>query len=729
MSSTETIRWEQDQDGVVTLTMDDPNQSVNTMNEDFTDSLESAVARLQEARESGGLKGVVVTSGKKTFFAGGDLHLLSSAGPDDAEQVTEAGMRVKRALRTMETLGVPVVAAVNGAALGGGLEIALACHHRVALDDPSVKLGLPEVTLGLLPGGGGIVRTVRMLGIADALMKVLLEGRQYRPAAAAEIGLVDELAADRAELAAKAAAWIEANPESRQPWDAKGYRIPGGTPADPRFAASLPAFPANLKKQSKGAPYPAPRNILAAAVESAQVDVDTAFRIEAQYLTELVLGQTAKNMIQAFFFDMQAVNSGANRPKGTERRTVRRVAVLGAGMMGAGIAYSCARAGIEVLLKDVSAEAAQKGREYSAGLVAKAVRRGRSSQADADALLARITPTADAADLAGCDAVIEAVFEDPALKHKVFQEVQEVVAPDALLCSNTSTLPITLLAEGVQRQQDFVGLHFFSPVDKMPLVEIIKGEGTGDEALARAFDLVRQIRKTPIVVNDSRGFFTSRVIGQFINEGVAMVGEGVDPQTVEQAAGQAGYPAKVLSLMDELTFTLPRKIREESRRAAEEAGREWPVHPADAVLDRMIDEFGRTGRSGGAGFYDYGEDGRRAGLWPGLREHFTRAGDAAGAGIPFRDVQERMLFAESLDSVRCLEEGVLTSVADANVGSILGIGFPGWAGGVLQYINGYQGGVAGFTARARELASAYGERFTPPPLLERYAAEGREFRD
>ncbi|MBD9730335.1 hypothetical protein IGX29_00585 [Streptomyces sp. H28] len=428
---------------------------------------------------------------------------------------------------------------------------------------------------------------------------------------------------------------------------------------------------------------------------------------------------------QAFFFDLQAVNSGANRPRGVEPRQVRRVAVLGAGMMGAGIAYSCARAGIDVVLKDVSLDAAVKGKGYSERLCEKAVAKGRTTREKADALLARITPTAEAADLAGCDAVIEAVFEDTGLKHKVFQEVQDVVAPDALLCSNTSTLPITALAEGVERQDDFIGLHFFSPVDKMPLVEIIKGERTGEEALARAFDLVRQIRKTPIVVNDSRGFFTSRVIGHFINEGVAMVGEGVEPASVEQAAAQAGYPAKVLSLVDELTLTLPRRIRQESRRAVEEAGGTWTPHPAEAVMDRMVDEFGRTGRSGGAGFYEYGEDGRRGALWPGLREHFTRPGHE----IPFRDMQERMLFAEALDTVRLLEEGVLTSVADANIGSILGIGFPGWTGGVLQYINGYEGGLPGFVARARELADRYGERFTPPALLVEKAERGEVFTD
>ncbi|GAA0367546.1 3-hydroxyacyl-CoA dehydrogenase NAD-binding domain-containing protein [Streptomyces blastmyceticus] len=720
MSLPDTIRWERSDDGVVTLVLDDPGRSANTMNAAFKASLTAVADRLEAEKES--VRGVVITSAKKTFFAGGDLKEMIKVGPGDAQQVFETGMAIKRDLRRIETLGVPVVAAVNGAALGGGYEIALACHHRVALDAPHVRIGLPEVTLGLLPAAGGVTRTVRLLGITDALLKVLLQGTRYSARRALEAGLVHETAATGEELLAKARAFIDAHPESRQPWDEKGYRIPGGTPAGPRFAANLPAFPATLRKQLGGAPYPAPRNILAAAVEGSQVDFENAQVIEARYFTELVTGQTAKNMIQAFFFDLQAVNSGASRPADVAPRTVTKAAVLGAGMMGAGIAYACAKAGIEVVLKDVSLEAAEKGKSYSAGLLAKALAKGRTTEAERDALLARITPTADPRDLAGCDAVIEAVFEDPSLKHKVFQEIQHVVAPDALLCSNTSTLPITLLAEGVERPDGFVGLHFFSPVDKMPLVEIIKGERTGDEALARAFDLVRQIRKTPIVVNDSRGFFTSRVIGRFINEGVAMVGEGIDPASVEQAAAQAGYPAKVLSLMDELTFTLPRRIRDETRRAVEEAGGVWTPHPADAVLDRMLDEFGRTGRSGGAGFYDYA-DGKRAGLWPGLREHFTRA-DAA---IPFEDMKERMLFSEALDTVRCLEEGVLTSVADANIGSILGIGFPGWTGGAIQYINGYEGGLAGFVTRARALQVAYGDRFAPPRLLLEKAERGERF--
>nr|WSW65279.1 3-hydroxyacyl-CoA dehydrogenase NAD-binding domain-containing protein [Streptomyces sp. NBC_00995] len=723
MTESTTIRWEQDETGVVTLVLDDPDQSANTMNQAFRDSIEAVADRAEAEKDS--IRGIIYASAKKTFFAGGDLKDMIKIGPENAQAAFDAGTAIKRSLRRIETLGKPVVAAINGAALGGGYEIALAAHHRIALDAPGSRIGLPEVTLGLLPAGGGVTRTVRLMGVADALLKVLLQGTQYTPARALENGLVHEVAATREEMLDKARAFIDANPESRQPWDVKGYRIPGGTPSNPKFAANLPAFPSNLKKQLAGAPMPAPRNILAAAVEGSQVDFETALTIEARYFTELVTGQVSKNMIQAFFFDLQAVNSGASRPRGVEERQVRKVAVLGAGMMGAGIAYSCARAGIDVVLKDVSAEAAAKGKAYSEKLLDKALSRGRTTEAKRDELLARITPTGDPADLAGCDAVIEAVFENTALKHKVFQEIQDIIEPDALLCSNTSTLPITELAEGVARPVDFIGLHFFSPVDKMPLVEIIKGEKTGDEALARAFDLVRRIKKTPIVVNDSRGFFTSRVIGQFINEGVAMVGEGVEPASVEQAAAQAGYPAKVLSLMDELTLTLPRKIRDETRKAVEESGGTWAGHPSDAVIDRMVDEFGRPGRSGGGGFYEYDENGKRTRLWPGLREHFTKP----GTDISFTDMQERMLFSEALDSVRCLEENVLITVADANIGSIMGIGFPAWTGGVLQYINGYEGGLPGFVARSRELAERYGNRFLPPESLVEKAEKGETFHD
>lgn len=730
MTEQSTIRWEQDgsgpERGIVTLTLDDPGQSANTMNDRYVTSMGETVDRLEAERES--ITGVIVTSAKKTFFAGGDLNSLVEATPDHADEIGAHTALVKSQLRRLEKLGRPVVAAINGAALGGGLEIALACHHRVALarsdeSGPGSKLGFPEVTLGLLPGAGGVVRTVRMLGIADACMKLLLQGQQVRPSEAAEIGIVDEVVSDPDEMLAKAREWIRNNPEAAQPWDTKGYKIPGGTPSSPSLAATLPAFPATLRKQLKGAPMPAPHHILCVAVESSQVDVDTALSIEGSYFVDLVTGQISKNMIKAFFFDLQHINKGGSRPDGYEHTAFRKVGVLGAGMMGAGIAYSCARAGMEVVLRDVSQEAAEKGRSYSTGLLDKAVSRGRSTPEKRDETLARITPTTEAADLAGCDLVIEAVFEDPALKKQVYGEVEPVVAGDALLCSNTSTLPITDLAGGLSRPQDFIGLHFFSPVDKMPLVEIIRGEQTSDAALAKAIDVVQQINKTPIVVNDSRGFFTSRVIGTFINEGVAMLAEGAAPASIEQASSQAGYPAPVLQLMDELTLTLPRKIREETRRGVEAAGQTWTPHPADPIVDRMVLELERPGRSGGAGFYSY-VDGKRDRLWPGLAEHF---GPFRPDAVPFEDMVERMLFAEALETVKCFDEGVITSVPDANIGSIMGIGFPPWTGGVVQYMNGYPGGLTGFVARAKELADRYGERFDPPASLVARADAGERY--
>ncbi|WP_308431412.1 3-hydroxyacyl-CoA dehydrogenase NAD-binding domain-containing protein [Amycolatopsis deserti] len=718
---TNTIRWDQDSDGIVVLTLDDPNQSANTMNADFRESFKNTVERLESEKDS--ITGVVITSAKKTFFAGGDLRDLIQATPEHAAEITESTNAMKAQLRKLETLGKPVVAAINGAALGGGLEIALATHHRIVADVPGTVVGLPEVTLGLLPGGGGIVRTVRLLGIQSAVLNVLVQGQRHKPAKALELGLVHEVVSSVDELLPKAKEWIKANPEAQQPWDVKGYKMPGGSPSNPKFAANLPAFPANLRKQLKGAPMPAPRAILAAAVEGAQVDVETATQIETRYFVSLVTGQVAKNMTKAFFFDLQHINSGGSRPDGYEKYQARKVGVLGAGMMGAAIAYVSAKAGIEVVLKDVSLEAAEKGKGYAVKLEEKALSRGKTTKEKSDALLARIKPTADPADFAGVDFVIEAVFESQELKHKVFGEIENIVNPDAVLGSNTSTLPITGLAQGVRRQEDFIGIHFFSPVDKMPLVEIIRGEKTSDATLAKVFDYTLQIKKTPIVVNDSRGFFTSRVIGTFINEAVAALGEGVEPASIEQAGAQAGYPAPPLQLMDELTLTLPRKIREETKAAIEAAGGTWQGHASEAVIDRMIDEFDRKGRSSGAGFYDYDENGKRVGLWPGLREAFK-----SGSGnVPFKDLQERMLFAEALETVRCFDEGVLLSVQDANIGSIFGIGFPAWTGGVIQYINQYEGGLPGFVARARELAEKYGEHFQPPESLVKKAEAGEKF--
>jgi 3-hydroxyacyl-CoA dehydrogenase/enoyl-CoA hydratase/3-hydroxybutyryl-CoA epimerase len=487
--------------------------------------------------------------------------------------------------------------------------------------------------------------------------------------------------------------------------------MPGGTPSSPALAAILPSFPSLLRKQIKGANMPAPRAILAAAVEGAQVDFDTASRIESRYFTELATGHVSKNMIQAFFFDMQAINAGGSRPEGIGKTPITKIGVLGAGMMGAGIAYVSAKAGFDVVLKDVTIEAANKGKGYSEKLEAKALERGRTTQEKVDALLAKITPTADPADFKGVDFVIEAVFENQELKHKVFQEIEDIVEPNAVLGSNTSTMPITGLATGVKRQEDFIGIHFFSPVDKMPLVEIIKGEKTSDDALARVFDYTLAIGKTPIVVNDSRGFYTSRVIGTFINEALAMLGEGVEPASIEHAGSQAGYPAPPLQLSDELNMELMHKIAVASRKGVEDAGGNYVAHPAEAVVEKMI-SLGRPSRLSGAGFYEYA-DGKRTQLWPGLREEFS----SGTSKPPLQDMIDRMLFAEALETQKCFDEGVITTTADANIGSIMGIGFPPWTGGAAQFITGYPGGKAAFVARAKELAAKYGDRFNPPASL------------
>ncbi|HZK35512.1 MAG TPA: 3-hydroxyacyl-CoA dehydrogenase NAD-binding domain-containing protein [Aeromicrobium sp.] len=731
-ATTEAVRYERGDDGIVNLILDDPNQSANTMNEAYGDSMERAVDRLADdiAAESDAIVGVVVSSAKKTFFAGGDLKLMTQAVPADAPAIFENVERMKATLRKLETIGKPVVAAINGAALGGGLEIGLACHHRIAVDG-GYEIGLPEVTLGLLPGGGGVTRTVRMFGIQDALMNVLLQGPRLKPARAKDAGLIDEIVATQDELIPAAKAWIRANSGNEeactQPWDRKGYRMPGGTPSNPKLAQFLPAFPSNLRKQIKGAPYRAPKNIMSAAVEGAQVDFDTASRIESRYLVDLIVGQQFKNMTQAFFFDLGAINAGGSRPAGIEPKKFVKVAVLGAGMMGAGIAFVSAKNGIEVVLKDVSLEAAERGKAYSQKILDKQREKGRVTQEKRDEILGRITPTADYADLAGCDLVVEAVFESVDLKHSVFAELEPIVNADALLGSNTSTLPITSLAEGVKRPEDFIGIHFFSPVDKMPLVEIIAGAKTNDAAIAGALDYVKQIKKTPIVVNDSRGFFTSRVIGTFVNEGLAMLAEGVNPVSLERAATTSGFPVGTLQLSDELNLELMKKIRVATQSAVEADGGTWVTHPSETVIDTMI-ELGRSGRLKGAGFFDYDETGKRQGLWSSLAEQFPVASEQPD----FKDIQDRFLFIMSVETVRCLEEDVLRTVADANIGSIFGIGFPPLYGGALQYINGYEAadgriGIEAFTERAEELAATYGDRFAPPALLLDKAKNGEKF--
>ncbi|HEU4674774.1 MAG TPA: 3-hydroxyacyl-CoA dehydrogenase NAD-binding domain-containing protein [Motilibacteraceae bacterium] len=711
------IRYERGDDGVVLLTMDLPGASANTMGEPYRAAMDAALERLEADRS---LAGVVITSAKKTFFAGADLNEMLQVRPEDAAEMVAGVTRIKRQLRRLETLGVPVAAAINGSALGGGWEIALACHHRVAVDAPGVKVGLPEVTLGLLPGGGGVVRMVRMLGLLEAL-PLLLEGKQLSPAKAQGMGLVDELAADPADAVAKARAWVATGPDPRNPWDREGWKLPGGTPTSPKVAQALSVAPAMLRKKTWGT-LPAPERILAAAVEGAQVDFATAETIETRYFVSLATGQVAKNMVSTFFFQLNEVNGRAARMASADQRATGKVAVLGAGMMGAGIALASARKGIDVVLKDVSLEAAQAGKQRVAdGVLAPMVAKGRMSEAERDAVLARIHPTGDDADLAGADLLIEAVFEDRALKDQVTKAAEAVLDEGALLASNTSTLPITGLAAAVQDPARFIGIHFFSPVDKMPLVEVIRGRETSDDAVARALAYVRQIGKTPIVVNDGRGFFTSRVFGTFTNEGIAMLAEGVHPATIETEARKAGMPVGPLAVSDEVSLSLMAHVKAQTEKDLAEEGRSLPDHPANAVIDRFVTELGRPGRAGGGGFYEY-PAGQPKRLWPQLVADYHRP----DVQIPLEDVRDRLLYVQALDTVRCMEEGVLTDVADANVGSIMGIGFAPWTGGALQFVNSV--GVAAFVERARYLADEYGERFTPPALLVEMAERGERFR-
>ncbi|MFY1667490.1 3-hydroxyacyl-CoA dehydrogenase NAD-binding domain-containing protein [Pseudomonas sp. Pseu.R1] len=709
------IQYEIGSDQIVTLTLDMPGQRANTMNETYRLAMDETLVRLQADKER--IVGVIIRSAKKTFFSGGDLNELIKVEPSRAEWFYQMTMGLKAQLRALETFGKPVVAAINGAALGGGWELCLACHQRIALDEKHVRLGLPEVTLGLLPGGGGTVRLVRMLGLEKAL-PLLMEGRALSAQQALKAGMIDQIAADADDLLNKAREWILANPAPSKPWDQPGFQMPGGSPAHPKVAQMLAIAPAILRSKTQGC-YPAPEKILAAAVEGAQVDFHTAEKIEARYFTELTTGQIAKNMIGTWF-QLNELNAGEARPKAPPVYHMRKVGILGAGMMGGGIAYVTALAGVDVVLKDINLAAAQKGKDYSVRLLAKQVDKGRMKPEQRDAILARIKTTGRDSDLEGCDLIIEAVFEDRELKGQVSAAAEQVVVPYAVIASNTSTLPIAGLATAVSRQERFIGMHFFSPVDKMRLVEIIRGERTNDMTLARAFDFVQQINKTPIVVNDARGFFTSRVFATFTNEGIAMLGEGISAAMIETEARKAGMPVGPLAVSDEVSLSLMSHIRQQARNDLEVQGVTVPEHPATRVIDVLLNECKRAGKAAGGGFYDY-PDGARKRLWPELKARFERP----EVQIAGQDIRDRLLFIQAIETVRCVEEGVLCSTTDANIGSMFGIGFPAWTGGALQFINQY--GLKAFIARAQHLAEQYGERFAPPALLLEKALNGKVF--
>ena len=705
------IQYLKNDDGIIILTLDSPNQTANTMNADFRVALENIVSKLKSETS---ITGIIFRSAKKTFFAGGDLDELIQARLEDATPFFEMIQKMKAEFRHIETLGVPVVAALNGTALGGGWEIALGCHARIALNDPKTKFGLPEVTLGLLPGGGGIVRMVRLLGLQNAF-PFLMEGKQFGVDKAKSLGLIQDIAETPEELMDKAIAWVKEHPKSQQPFDVKGYKIPGGDPKTPAVAQMLAIAPAMLRDKTKGC-YPAPEAIMAAAVEGAQVDVDTALTIESRYFTYLATGQVSKNMIGTFWHGMNAIKAGASRPKDVAKWQASKVGVLGAGMMGAGIAYSTAIKGVPVVLKDVSAENAEKGKAYSQKLLDKKVSQGRMTAEKRDQVLSLITATASAEDLKGCDLIIESVFENQELKAKVTQEAEAFLAEGGVMASNTSTLPITGLANASKDQANFIGLHFFSPVDKMQLVEIIKGKNTSAETLAKAYDYVQQIGKIPIVVNDSRGFFTSRVFGTFVQEGLRLLHEGVHPARIEMAALKAGMPVGPLAIQDEVALTLSEHVANETRKALQAEGKDLPRSGADDVIQTMIHTFDRKGKAAGAGFYDYPEGGKKH-LWEGLN-HWKQDVD-----ISEQEMIDRFLFVQSLDTLRCYEENVLESVIDANIGSIFGIGFAPWTGGAIQFLNQY--GLDRAVQRTNQLEAKYGERFKAPQRLVESVPSGQ----
>lgn len=710
------FHYHKDPHNIVTLTLDMPGRSANVINLEFGEGLRTALTQLLQEKTAGTLAGVIITSAKKSFMAGGDIDSLFAAeDPGVVFLNTEA---FKAGLRQLETLGVPVVAALNGTALGGGLELALACHYRLALNQPGIKFGFPEVTLGLLPGGGGIARLTRLLGLQPSFA-FLTEGTQTTPAEAKAAGLVHELAENVEEMMDKARAWIKANPRAKQPWDEAGYKMPGGNAHHPKVAQMVIVAPAVLRQKTLGN-YPAPEAILSAAVEGSLVDFETASRIESRYFAQMVVHPTAKNMIQAFWYQLNQINNGESRPAGIDPQPTHKVGVLGAGMMGHGIAYVSAYAGLEVVLKDATLEKAEVGWQKIKAIMDKRVRSGKMSQAKLEEILGRIHPTADPAALQGCDLIIEAVFEDRALKAQVTQEAEAQIYPTAVFASNTSTLPITSLAQASARPENFIGLHFFSPVERMKLVEIIVGQQTSPQTLAKAFDYVLKIGKTPIVVNDSRGFYTSRVFGTYTMEGLALLGEGQNPAVIEAAGKQAGMPVGPLAVLDEVSLSLALHVRAQTRQDLTAAGQSWSETAGDKVLDVMA-EAKRLGKAHGAGFYEYPAGGQKF-LWPELSTRFPLNGHHP---LTIQEMMERLMFIQALETVRCLEEGVLTSVASANIGSIFGWGFAPFKGGTLQYINEY--GLRPFIGRAQELAQKYGERFTPPALLIQMAEKSAKF--
>jgi len=707
------FNYQKDSQNIVTITMDMDGRSANVINDEFSNLWIEVMERLENEKK---LAGVIIASAKKTFLAGGDLEMIMAI--DDPGQAFNLVEKLKFDLRRIEKLRRPIVAAINGAALGGGLEIALCCNYRIALNSPKTKIGFPEVTLGILPTAGGLIRTTRLIGL-EAALPFLLDGKQVTPSLAKKLGIIDDTADNIKDLFLKAKQYILANPEKLQPWDTKDYKMPGGNANDPKIAQMLSIAPAMLSKKTNGN-YPAPEAILSAAVEGSVVDFDTASKIESRYFVELATGKVAKNMINAFWFQLNKIKSGVSRPKDIPNFKTKKLGVLGSGLMGHGIAYVSALSGIEVIMIDSTMKNARKGLEKIQSLLDKRIKNGLISEIKKKEVLSKINCSDDYDMLKECDLIIEAVFEDRKLKGQVTAKAENIMKPDGVFASNTSTIPITKLAKKSIRPDQFIGIHFFSPVHKMKLVEIIKGKNTSQETLAKAFDFILQIKKIPIVVNDSFGFYTSRVFERYICEGMALLEEGNPAELIESAGKKAGHPVGPLAVVDEISIGLAAHIRKQSREEMIEKNQKWSVESWDKVIDFMTEKVKRLGRASGSGFYDYPEGGKKY-LWPQLKRYFPISKNI----LPQEEMIDRMLFAQVIETIRCYEEGVLNSIADANIGSIFGWGFPAFKGGTLQYVNDY--GVQKFLKRTIELEKSYGDRFAPPKLLIDFVDQGKTF--
>jgi len=711
---TQNIRFSVPGDGIALLLIDVAGRPMNVLTPGFQSDLAECIEKIASDTA---IRGAVIASAKSSFMAGADIKDMVGAFErgTTAAQASEFSLGLSKLLRRMETCGKPLAAAINGVALGGGFELALACHYRVIEDGPKAGVGLPEVTIGLLPGAGGTQRVPRLIGIPEAL-RLITEGKQLAPADALKKGLVHEVA-PASEIVERARQWILKGGEGVQPWDKKGFRIPGGAGQTSPAAAQAFMVGTSLTARTTMRNYPAPAAILSCVYEGTQVPMEQGLRIESKYFGKLLAGPVARNLMRTMFVNKGLADKLMRRPAGPPKSQVRRLGILGAGMMGAGVAYVSARAGMDVVLLDSTFELAQKGKDYSRQLLAKDVSRGKRSQADADAILARIKPTVSYDELAGADLVIEAVFENRDIKADVTRRSEAVIPKNAVFASNTSTLPISGLAQASKRPAQFIGIHFFSPVDKMPLVEIILGRKTSEDTLARALDYVGQLRKTPIVVNDSRGFYTSRCFGTFVYEGMAMLQEGVSPALIENAAKMAGMPVGPLAVADEVTIDLQWKVIKQTEA---DLGRKFVKPVAYDVVQKFVEDLKRPGRRFGGGFYDYPQDAKKH-LWAGLADVYPRAAQQPSAD----EVMKRMMYIQALETARCMEEGVVTTAAEADLGSILGWGFPAWTGGTLSYVDTV--GIRHFVAECDRLAKRYGKRFKPSKWLRERAERNEPF--